>query len=167
MSPSPPLATEQTAYLALGSNLGDRRGQLQEALARLAAAPGNRVSAVSSFYETPAVGLPGAPAFLNAAARIETRLAPEALLALCLRIEAALGRVRSGRRESRPIDLDLLLYSGQVRAGPALTLPHPRLLERAFVLLPLAEIAPEEEVAGHPVAYWAARVSAAGIRKVT
>jgi len=132
----------------------------------VAAAPGHRVTAVSSFYATPAVGLPGAPEFLNAAARIETALEPEALLELCLRIETELGRVRSGRMESRPIDLDILLYAGFERAGPALILPHPRMLERAFVLLPLAEIAPNEIVRGRTVAEWAARVPAEGIRRL-
>ena len=99
-------------------------------------------------------------------ARIETRRDPEDLLELCLKIEAELGRVRSGRTESRPIDLDLLIYGSQRRAGPRLTLPHPRMRERGFVLIPLAEIAPGYALDGLPLAQWAARVGSAGIRKL-
>ena len=166
MSPSPPPAIARTAYLGLGSNLGDRRAAIGAALDRLALGsrqPGERRLFL---YATPAVGLPGAPEFLNAAARIETRLEPEALLDLCLCIEEELGRVRSGRMESRPIDLDVLLYPGVRRNGPGLIRPHPRLLERAFVLLPLSEIAPNEMIEGRTVADWAARLPASGIRKL-
>ena len=166
MSPSPPPPTGGTALLALGSNLGNRRANLASALRDLGRDPGTRVIAVSSLYATEPIGLPGAPEFLNAAAKIETRRDPESLLELCLAIETQLGRVRSGRTESRPIDLDLLVYGSERRAGSRLTLPHPRMRERAFVLFPLAEIAPEYRLDGVPLAHWADRAGAVGIRKL-
>jgi 2-amino-4-hydroxy-6-hydroxymethyldihydropteridine diphosphokinase len=138
------------AYLGLGSNLGDRAASLCAALARLNHVPGVRVTAVSTFHETePVGGPPGQPRFLNAAARVETALSPQDLLDRLLEVESALGRVRTGERWGpREIDLDLLLYDEQVVEGERLTLPHPRLHERRFVLEPLAEIAPQ---ARHPI----------------
>lgn len=133
----------QTAYLALGSNLGDRRENLNRAVAAVAALPDTRVAAVSGIYETRPVGYAGQPDFYNAAVRLETGLSPRALLGACLGIEAAMGRVRELKNGPRLIDLDLLLY-GKMRSGdPELSLPHPRMEERAFVLAPLAEICEE------------------------
>src|SRR5262245_32801825 len=134
-----------TAYLALGSNLGDRWETLDGAVRRLRAEPGLRVVAVSGFYETAPVGCPrGSGDFLNAAAAIESDRTPEDLLQLFLRIERQFGRVRaeSGVKGPRTLDLDLLLYGDRVINTPDLALPHPRLHERAFVLVPLAEIGP-------------------------
>ncbi len=167
MSPSPPPATDRTAFVALGSNLGDRRQHLADALVRLERDPATRLVAVSSFYATDPVGLPGEPEFLNAVAQVATQLDPEALLDLCLRIESEMGRVRTGRTESRPIDLDVLIYENERLTGGRLTLPHPRLKDRAFVLVPLAEIAPDWPIEGRSAAEWAAQLDQTGIRKIT
>jgi 2-amino-4-hydroxy-6-hydroxymethyldihydropteridine diphosphokinase len=130
-------------YIALGSNLGDRRAYLDRALQALREKRGIAVIRVSAYYETaPVGGPPGQGDFLNAAAELQTELGPEDLLRTLLEIEQGLGRVRDVRHGPRTIDLDLLLYGDLVRGGPELTLPHPRLHERQFVLQPLAEIAP-------------------------
>ena len=137
-----------TAYLALGSNLGDRRVNLDAAVRRLRAEPGLRVTAVSEKYETAPVDCPpGSGAYLNAAAAVETDRSPEDLLKLLHHIERQFGRVRTGPNSPRTLDLDLLLYDDRVINTPELVVPHPRLHERAFVLMPLAEIA---EDAVHP-----------------
>src|SRR5665213_259470 len=137
------------AYIALGANLGDRRKNLDDAIALLHATAGVHVTAVSSFLENPAVGGPAdSPAFLNAVAEIETSLSPIELLHRLLDIERALGRIRQEKWGPRTIDLDLLLYADQVEDTPELILPHPRLAERRFVLQPLAEIAPRLIVPG-------------------
>jgi 2-amino-4-hydroxy-6-hydroxymethyldihydropteridine diphosphokinase len=137
------------AFIALGANLGDRAANLREALRLLDKAPGVRVLRVSSFLENASVGgPPGAPPFLNAAAAIQTTLAPRDLLDLLLAIESQMGRVRGEKNDPRLIDLDLLLYGDAVIASSALTIPHPLMHLRRFVLEPLAEIAPEVM---HPV----------------
>ncbi len=133
-----------TAYIALGSNLGPRQQTLDQALMLLSAHTAIRLVRVSSFHETePVGGPPGQGRYLNAAAEIETTLLPLPLLELLLDIEQQLGRVREERYGPRTLDLDLLLYDNEVLESKSLTLPHPRLHERAFVLVPLAEIAPE------------------------
>jgi 2-amino-4-hydroxy-6-hydroxymethyldihydropteridine diphosphokinase len=132
-----------TAYLGLGANLGDRRTAIERALAALTVGE-TRVAARSPLYETDPVTPDPQPTYLNAAARIETALAPRALLALCLDVERALGRVRPPGRTAaaRDIDIDLLLYDDLVvHDPPDLVVPHPRLLERAFVRIPLADVA--------------------------
>lgn len=126
-------------YVALGSNLGDRLAMLQAGLDGIARR-GIAVVGVSSAWETEPVGTREPFWFLNAAARIETDLPPEAVLGILLEVERGLGRVRSERNAPRPIDLDLLDLGGLRRSGGALELPHPRLWERSFVLAPLAEI---------------------------
>jgi 3-oxoacyl-[acyl-carrier protein] reductase len=137
------------AYIALGSNLGDRQRYLEQALQALQEHDGVNVTRASSFYETePVGGPPGQALFLNAAAEIETELGPAELLQALLEVERGLGRVRRDRFGPRTIDLDLLLYGDQVVEGPDLQVPHPRMHERSFVLEPLAEIAPEVV---HPV----------------
>lgn len=131
-----------TAYIALGSNLGPRRLSVNRAVAALRADPGVGEVLVSSFHTTEPVGGPaGQGPYLNAAAKIETSHGPETLLALLLAIEQSLGRVRRERWGPRTIDLDLLLYDDRVIDLPGLTVPHPRMHERRFVLEPLAEIA--------------------------
>ncbi|MEW6660296.1 MAG: 2-amino-4-hydroxy-6-hydroxymethyldihydropteridine diphosphokinase [Thermodesulfobacteriota bacterium] len=136
------------AYVGLGANLGDPRGQLQEALAKLAAAEEVEVLKVSAFYLNPPLGPPDQPWYVNAVAQLRTRLEPEELLRLLQRVEQDLGRVRGERWGPRVIDLDLLLYDGLIMSGPELVLPHPEMHRRAFVLVPLAEIAPQ---AWHPL----------------
>lgn len=158
-----------TCYLSLGANLGARAQALREALRRLAQLPGTRLSRASSFYETAPWGKTDQPPFLNGAACLSTRLAPEALLAACQEIERALGRVRHEHWGARTIDIDLVygVRGGQaVRvATPRLTLPHPYLLERAFVLVPLAEIAPTLVLAGRPIAVWCEENGAQQVRR--
>jgi 2-amino-4-hydroxy-6-hydroxymethyldihydropteridine diphosphokinase len=137
------------AYIALGANLGERRKNLEDGIGMLGATPGVRVTAVSSFLENAAVGGPAdSPAFLNAVAEVDTSLSPIDLLHRLLDIERALGRIRREKWGPRTIDLDLLLYADEVLKTPELTLPHPRLAERQFVLQPLAEIAPSLVVPG-------------------
>ena len=130
------------AALGLGSNQGDSRGYLRAALDSLDALCGTRVTAVSSLYRTAPVGYADQPDFYNAVAEVETSLSPRALLGACLGVEAALGRVRTFRNAPRVIDVDLLFMEDVRSADPELTLPHPLMHERKFVMEPLAEIAP-------------------------
>jgi 3-oxoacyl-[acyl-carrier protein] reductase len=137
------------AYIALGSNLGDRAGYLTRAIERLRQEPGLVVKYVSSQWETTPVGGPaGQGAYINAAACLETDLSPPALLKVLLRVEAEQERIRTDRFGPRTLDLDILLYGDLVLHEQQLTIPHPRLHERSFMLGPLAEIAPQ---AVHPV----------------
>lgn len=131
------------AYLGLGSNLGDRLATLQRALELLAAEPGIRIQRSSRVWETDPVGGPVQPDFLNAVLEIETDLEPHALLAACNRVEAQLGRTRRVRWAPRTIDVDILLIDGLTIADDRLIVPHPRLHERAFVILPLLELLPD------------------------
>jgi len=138
-----------TAYLGIGSNLGDRRKNIALAISLLELTSGVAVEKVSGLIETPAVGGPaGSPPFLNAAVQISTLLEPEDLLRRLLDIERLLGRQRRIRWEPRVIDLDLLLFGQRTINSPELNVPHPVMHERWFVLKPLAEIAPEVV---HPV----------------
>lgn len=134
-------------FLGLGSNLGDREWALEEGV-RALARRGFRVTSRSSVYHTQPVGGPPQGWFLNAVICGKTTLDPETLLSECLGVERELGRVRSVRSGPRILDIDLLLYGGEIRQSAALTLPHPRLHQRLFVLVPLAEIAPG---ARHPL----------------
>ena len=129
-------------YISAGSNLGDRKANLSEGL-RLLKAAGVQPRLVSSFFETEPVGNQAQPWFLNLALEVETPLPPQELLRCCLQIEFSRGRVRSFWGAPRTLDLDILLYGDMVIQEPHLTIPHPRMAERRFVLEPLAEIAPE------------------------
>ena len=132
------------AFIGLGGNLGDRRAYLERALELLRAEPGIEVVDVSTMRETEPVGYTDQPRFLNAVATLETDLGARDLLGRLLAVEQALERVRAGPRFGpRTIDLDLLLYGEEVIDEPGLTVPHPRLAERRFVLEPLAELAPD------------------------
>lgn len=135
----------ETAYLSLGSNLGDRAANLREALAQLDVA--GRLLAVSAFYETQPVDVPDQPWFLNCVAAIETDKTPRELLQLALRVEAAMGRLRMREKGARKIDIDIVLFGDWVVDEPGLNIPHPAMHQRRFVLEPLVEIAPE---ARHP-----------------
>jgi len=133
------------AYLGLGGNIGNVEAQIRAALRALRQPPIIEVIACSSLYRTePVGGPPGQPDFQNAAVQVETSLSPEELLKACLDVEAALGRVRAERFGPRTIDIDLLLYEDLTMASEELTVPHPRLRDRLFALVPLAEIAPAE-----------------------
>ena len=134
-----------TAYLGLGGNVGDRLAALTEALALLESMPGLRLVSCSSVYETEPWGVTDQPAFLNLAAGFETTLPPEGLLAACKSAEEAVGRIETYRWGPRVIDVDILLYGDEVVNGaePDLQIPHVCLAERAFVLVPLAEIVPD------------------------
>lgn len=142
------------AYLSLGSNLGDREGYLREAVARIDRLPETRVVAASSIIETSPWGKTDQPAFLNMAVTVRTLLSPEDLLAALRRIEDNLGRQRTEPWGPRTLDIDILVYEGEERNTPTLTLPHPHLTERRFVLEPLVEVAPELVVRGKTVREW-------------
>lgn len=129
-------------FIGLGANLGDRGAALQQALASLAALPQTEVRQVSSLYRSAPVDADG-PDYLNAVAELATELTPKALLQALQAIEVAAGRERLYRNAPRTLDLDILLYGDEAIATPDLTVPHPRMGERAFVLLPLSELAPE------------------------
>ena len=132
------------AYVGLGSNLGEREATLRQALEALGSMEGIEVVAVSTFRETDPVGVVDQPRFVNAAAALETNLAPRDLLERLLEVERALGRDRSSEERwgPRTVDLDLLLYGDETIDEPGLEVPHPRLAERAFVLEPLLELDP-------------------------
>lgn len=137
-------ATAQ-AFLGLGSNMGDRLGHLRRALFALATHPEIQVTGCSGVFETEFVGEGQQAAYLNACVRVNTRLAPEVLLAVLKGAEQRHGRQPDGHLLPRPLDLDILLYGDQVQGGQILTLPHPRMRERAFVLEPLSQIAAVEK----------------------
>jgi 2-amino-4-hydroxy-6-hydroxymethyldihydropteridine diphosphokinase len=141
---SSPGFPEGVAYVAVGSNLGDRARNIATALDLLCRTKGVTAVRASALLENPAVGMqPGSPPFLNGVAEVRTTLGPRALLRRLLEIERSLGRERQQKWDSRPIDLDLLLFGDKVMNEPDLKLPHPRMRERRFVLQPLAELAPD------------------------
>jgi 2-amino-4-hydroxy-6-hydroxymethyldihydropteridine diphosphokinase len=129
------------AYLGLGSNLGNRKQNLSKALELLSEQVA--IEQLSSLYETEPVGFKDQPLFLNAVCRISTTLSPEKLLGFVKGIETALGRTPSFPNAPRPLDIDILFYGNRTTKSEALTIPHPHLTQRAFVLIPLAEIAPD------------------------
>jgi 2-amino-4-hydroxy-6-hydroxymethyldihydropteridine diphosphokinase len=137
------------AYVGLGANLGDPARQLEQALRELDALPGTRLRARSSLYRSAPVGYADQPDFVNAVAELETALPAIELLAELQAIEARHGRGRSFANAPRTLDLDLLLFGDERIEAPGLTVPHPRMHERAFVLMPLVEIAPQAALPGH------------------
>lgn len=159
-----------TAYVGLGGNLGDAAAALREAFAALDALPRTRLLRASRLYRTPAWGRGGQPDFINAAAALETGLDARALLEALLAVERRFGRERereSGRWGPRTLDLDLLLFGGAVMDEPGLRVPHPHLHERAFALVPLAEIAPDAAIPGRGTVRAArAAVAADGIEEL-
>ena len=143
------------AFVALGANLDDPQVQVRAALAELARLPQVTLVAASSLYRTAPVGLAGQPDFINAVAALDTSLSPDDLLEALFAIERSFGRVRKEKNGPRTLDLDLLLYDSEIIDTPHLHLPHPRLHLRAFVVVPLAEIAPDCRLPGRgTVAAW-------------
>jgi 2-amino-4-hydroxy-6-hydroxymethyldihydropteridine diphosphokinase len=159
---------ESEALLALGGNIGDVRGNFDRAIAALCDGTAVRLVARSSDYRTPPWGITDQPAFINAVIAIATTLTPHELLARALTTERSLGRDRSRERHwgPRTIDIDLLAYDDVVLSDADLTLPHPRLFERAFVLLPLAEIAPDRIIAGTRIGNALEQLDTSGIEKL-
>ncbi len=139
----------EAAYIALGSNLEEPQRQLQAGFAALARLPDTQLVAQSSLYRSAPVGYANQPDFVNAVAVIHTTLTPRTLLDALLSIERMHGRVREFPNAPRTLDLDIALYGERVINEPGLTVPHPRMHQRAFVLAPLAEIAPDAQVPGH------------------
>ena len=136
------------AYIGIGSNLEHPRAQVERALGELAELPRSRLLARSSLYRSAPLGYEAQPEFINAVARLDTELAAAELLARLQAIEAEHGRRRSFANAPRSLDLDLLLFGEQRISGPELTVPHPRMHERAFALVPLIEIAPDAQIPG-------------------
>lgn len=159
--------SKAVAFLGLGGNLGDPQQAMASALHSLDSTPDIRVIAVSAVYRTPPWGKTDQPDFLNAVAKLETTLQPRELLARCLDAERALKRVRDERWGPRSIDLDILWFDGRAVSEPGLDIPHPRMLDRAFVLVPLAEIAPNLDLSGASAAEHAAKIDQQGIVAMT
>jgi 2-amino-4-hydroxy-6-hydroxymethyldihydropteridine diphosphokinase len=156
------------ALLGLGGNVGDVRATLDEAVALFADGKDVKLTARSSDYLTPPWGVEDQPPFINLAIAVETTLSPRDLLTRALNVERALGRDRTfaERWGPRPVDIDLLAYDDLAIDEPGLTLPHPRLFERAFVLVPLADIAADRVIAGKRVGDARAAIDAAGIMRL-
>ena len=137
------------AYVALGANLGDPVNTIKSAIEMLKSLSNSRLVASSSLYRTAPMGLHNQPDFINAVVALDTQLTPAALLQQLFAVEAEFGRIRTVKNAPRTLDLDLLLHGHSVSNDPQLTLPHPRMHRRAFVLAPLAEIAPEVSIPGY------------------
>lgn len=155
------------AYIALGANLGDPANTIRAAFGALSNLPESRVVHCSSLYRTAPVGIINQPDFVNAVVELETTLAPESLLDALLDVEQRFGRIRAEKNGPRALDLDLLLFNDQLLDLPRLTLPHPRLHLRAFVLYPLAEIAPNLTIPGRGhISAWLPAVANQGIARL-
>lgn len=157
--------TSVIAAIALGSNLGDSPRILTAAIAHLDATPGISVQQTSRWYQTAPIG-PPQPDYLNGCALVQVQLTPYQLLARLLEIENQLGRIRRERWGPRTLDLDLLFYDNAIVATPSLEVPHPRMRERAFVLVPLAEIAPDwvDPVSGEAIGQLLQRIDITGVQ---
>lgn len=156
----------ERAYIGLGGNVGEPARAMAAALAALRRHPGMELVAVSSLYRTPPWGKLDQPDFLNAAAGLATTLEPRALLQACLDIERGLKRERTERWGPRTIDIDVIAFGNRVIREEGLEIPHPRFASRAFVLVPLAEIAGDFTIGGETVAALAARLDTSGIERV-
>lgn len=166
MSASPSNASAMAdILLSLGGNLGDPAAAIAAALDALEA-EGIAITARSRFYRTPPWGRTDQPDFVNLCAGGRTELSPRALLQAILRVERQLGRKRESRWGPRRIDIDILTYDALVIREPDLTLPHPHLTERGFVLVPLLDIAPDVIIAGETVSHWAAAADRTGIEAI-
>ncbi|MDR2686989.1 MAG: 2-amino-4-hydroxy-6-hydroxymethyldihydropteridine diphosphokinase [Oscillospiraceae bacterium] len=155
------------AVVGLGSNLGDKSGYLLEAVQALSRLPGTKITGISAIYASgPENRPPDQEDYQNMAVKVDTGMSPMALLGACLGIEAAMGRVRAAKGASRVIDLDLLLYEGVKNESFELSLPHPRLLQRAFVLLPLKELYPAGRAPGIFFEPYLKEMDTGGVRKL-
>ena len=156
------------SFLGLGSNLGNRKALIDGAVARVGRLPGTHLTARSAYYKTKPVGPVSQEWFLNIAVALRTELRPDALLAACHAIEAELGRNRAAeiRWGPRFIDIDLIAFGDESLSEAGLTLPHPRFAERAFVLVPLAEIAGGVRIGGRTVADYLAAVDVTGVERL-
>lgn len=161
-----PGPSKERVYLSLGGNLGEPARSMGAALRMLDADASIEIIAVSSLYRTPPWGKTDQPDFLNAAAELDTELSPRALLDACLEAERRLKRVREERWGPRLIDIDILVFGDRNVREDGLEIPHPRMLERAFVLAPLAEIAPDFMMDGSSLADWLSRANTAGIERL-
>lgn len=162
-----PVVQSISSAIALGSNLGDSLKTLNAALKLLTNTPSITLQAVSSWYQTAPVG-PPQPDYLNGCALLKVELNPVELLEILLEIEAKFGRVRKEKNGPRTLDLDLLLFDDLILESPKLQIPHPRMSERAFVLVPLAEIAPNwvEPVSGKAIAQLVQTIDCSGVRRL-
>lgn len=153
--------------LGLGSNMGEREQNLQQALQLLEADGKVKIAKLSSIYETAPFGVTEQADFLNMVVRVETSLAPSELLAKCLEVEQVMGRIRTRRWGPRVIDIDLLIYDDVKMTSETLTLPHPGMINRAFVLIPLRDVAPSLPLKnGQVVEAWASGLSANSVQEV-
>lgn len=157
---------KERVFLSLGGNLGDPAKAMGAALRLIEADPETDVVAVSSLFRTPPWGKLDQPDFLNVAAEVLTGLAPRAFLDLCLEAERRLKRERRERWGPRLIDIDILMFGERSISEPGLELPHPRMSQRAFVLVPLVEIAPGLEIDGKPISFYLDAVGRAGIKRL-
>lgn len=155
-----------SVYLSLGSNIGDKKAYLEAALERLNQLPQTSLAAVSSFYETAAWGKTDQDNFLNICCQLKTELAAQQLLIECQQIEKNLNRVRYEHWGPRTIDIDILLYGSEHIATESLKVPHPYMTERAFVLVPLSEIAPSLEICGHSITSYLKTLNLEEVRKL-
>jgi 2-amino-4-hydroxy-6-hydroxymethyldihydropteridine diphosphokinase len=156
----------ERALIALGSNIGDKIATLRNAVEAIDRLPGTELRAKSSIYRTPPWGKTDQDWFANAVIAVDTLLSPDEALDACLAIEAAMGRLRRERWGPRVIDLDLLTHGDHVIRSERLTLPHPRIAERAFVMVPLMEVAPDLRLGGEPLATLLSRADATGIERI-
>lgn len=154
-----------TSYIGLGGNVGDVFANMQSALRSLDTNEGVSVKAVSNVYKTPPWGIENQDWFLNACAKVETSLAPQALLDECLLAEKALNRIRDVRWGPRTIDLDVLIYGAEEIKTETLQVPHPRMHERGFVLLPMADIAPQLILKDKTISQWANAIETSDIQQ--
>ncbi len=148
MIPTPEATNHHIAYLSLGGNMGDVAQTIKSALEHLGASPKTRILACSDFYKTPPWGKTDQPDFINACAKVETSLPAQQLLEQCLEIERQMGRERIEHWGPRVLDMDILTFDDQIHDSENLTIPHPHMMERAFVLIPLLDIAPDLTVNG-------------------
>lgn len=156
----------EEVLIGLGGNIGDPLGAMRSALKALDQDPSCRVERVSSVWKTPPWGVTDQPDFLNACAAVSTRLEPRAFLELCLSVEKNLKRVRDQRWGPRSIDIDVLFFGDRIISEEGLNIPHPRIADRAFVLVPLAEIAPDVKIAGTGIAHLAAMADVSGMGRL-